>query len=83
MNGHLIFTIASTPRQRAGFVGLVALRIVELIAALAVICFIWWGCIRGFALLWGAAPWFVVFWGISGPALLIAAYIVGTLPKLY
>jgi hypothetical protein len=82
MNDRLLFTIASTPGQRAGFVGLVVLRIIELIAVLAVFAFIWWGSIRGFAWLWENAKWFVVSWGISGPALLVAAYIAA-LPKLY
>jgi hypothetical protein len=82
MNDRLIFTIASTPGQRAGFVGLVVLRIVELIAFLAVIAFIWWGSITGFAWLWENARWFVVSWGFSGPALLLTAYI-GAFTKLY
>jgi hypothetical protein len=82
MNDRLIFTIASTPGQRAGFVGLVMLRIIELIVAVAAIAFIWWGCLIGFAKLWNNARWFVISWGISGPLLLLAAYIRAS-SKLY
>jgi hypothetical protein len=71
-----------SPAHRAGTVGIVILRILELIGSLVVVGLIWQLCTKGFAWLWKYVPWLVTLWGLSGGCLLIVAYIFA-LRQLY
>ncbi|MGE5287480.1 MAG: hypothetical protein ACM3ML_09810 [Micromonosporaceae bacterium] len=67
--------IASSPGKRASEVGTIALRVIEVVAILALIAAIFGFARLIFVLLWKHVPFLVILWGISGIPILIIAYI--------
>lgn len=78
----LLPVVASGPGQRAGTLGLAVFHIIAGIAGIAVVLFIPFLIISGFAWAWEHVPLLIILWGLSGPCSLIVAYIFA-IHKLY
>jgi hypothetical protein len=75
MSSWLTILAASSPGQRAGQAGSVALHIIAGILIFAVAAAILCLIPLLFGIIWRFAPWLTILWGISGIPLLVLGYI--------